>query len=85
MNDPRITALKSKLNTTFNPSFLDIIDDSHLHVGHVGAEDNKLHITIKIKAKALENLNRIQQHKMIYSSMSKEIESHFHAISIIIL
>ncbi|MAH61136.1 MAG: BolA family transcriptional regulator [Legionellales bacterium] len=85
MIDPRITALKDKLNSAFKPSFLDIIDDSHLHVGHAGAEDNKLHITIRIKAKALDNLKRIQQHKMIYSSMSKEIESHFHAISITIL
>ena len=85
MIDPRIIALKDKLNSAFKPSFLDIIDDSHLHVGHAGAEDNKLHITIRIKAKALDNLKRIQQHKMIYSSMSKEIVSHFHAISITIL
>ena len=48
MTDKRIIELQEILIDRLKPSYINIIDDSHLHVGHVGAEDGKLHITIEI-------------------------------------
>ena len=84
MIDHRIVELEEILIKNFKPTFLKISDDSHLHVGHAGAEDGKLHITISITSKMFLGLSRIKQHRAIYDKM-KSIKENFHAVSIKII
>ncbi|MAJ82138.1 MAG: BolA family transcriptional regulator [Legionellales bacterium] len=84
MTDKRITELEQILTKRLQPSYIHIVDDSHLHVGHVGAEEGKLHITIEISSGKLNDMKRIEQHRLIYEQM-KSVEHHFHAVSIKII
>ena len=84
MTDKRIIELQEILIDRLKPSYINIIDDSHLHVGHVGAEDGKLHITIEISSSKLNDMKRIHQHRLIYKQMDS-VKHHFHAVSIKII
>ncbi len=37
MNERRISAIRQALEKQFDPEYLDVEDESHLHEGHAGA------------------------------------------------
>ena len=84
MSQDRIAEVKVRLGT-LQPSYLDVIDESHLHVGHPGAQSGMSHIRIKISSKALENLSKIKQHQCIYKALGTMMQTDLHAVAIEII
>lgn len=82
MIDPRIQLIKETLIDAFNPMRVDVIDESHLHVGHPGATPGKLHIAIIIESEALDGLSKLKQHRLIYQALGDFITHDLHAIRI---
>lgn len=76
--------IEAKLLSTLSPSFLEVIDESHLHVGHAGAQSGKGHFKVIISSEMLTGLNRIQQHQLVYKSLGSLMETEIHALSIVI-
>lgn len=86
----RCSRIRKKLDA-LKPHYLEIIDESHLHDGHIqfpafSAYDNKIlqetHIRLKIAADSLKNLSLINQHKLINQILSDEFKCGLHALSI---
>lgn len=77
-----IEQISEKLRNSMDIEHLEIIDDSHLHIGHREATADKLHITINIQSKELSNLNRLQQHRKIYNALGTHVSKNLHAIRI---
>ena len=73
----RVTALLS-------PMHLEIIDDSHKHVGHAGNAGGG-HFTLIISAEKLNGLSKLESHRLIYSAVSDLIPAKIHALSIKII
>ncbi len=74
--------IEEKLKTALSPSYLEVIDESYLHKGHVGARpEGETHFRIVIEAEILKNLPSIKRHKLIYEILSEEMKI-IHAISI---
>ncbi len=48
----REARLRERLESRFAPTFLHILDESHLHAGHTGAADGRGHYRGKILAPA---------------------------------
>lgn len=68
-----------------NPTVLDVIDESSKHIGHSGYNPNGIsHITVRISSPLFIGLTRINQHKLIYNTLS-DFYSQIHAISITII
>ena len=63
------------------PSQLDIIDDSHLHIGHAGNTGGG-HYRLVIAAPSLVGLSRLAQHQRIYGCLQDLIPTHIHALQI---
>lgn len=84
-NEARIQEMTRRLTAEFAPSKLEIIDDSHLHVGHAGAKDGRGHFSLHIKANALEGKNRIAQHRLIYAALGDLMTTDIHALTIRVL
>lgn len=82
MIDPRIQLIKDKLIDAFKPSQVDVINESHLHVGHPGATPGKLHIAIMIQSEAFDGLSKLKQHRLIYQTLGDFITNDLHAIRI---
>ncbi len=82
MNEARIEKMKGLLEENFSPIHLEIIDDSHHHIGHAGAKNGAGHFTVKICSEAFSGKTLIQRHRMVYSVLDSMMHSDIHALSI---
>jgi BolA protein len=69
------------LTESFSPTALTIEDESHLHAGHAGAKEGG-HYRVKITAQQFEGLNRIERHRLIYSTLHPYLQNGIHALAI---
>lgn len=83
-NQARIQKIKEKL-AAIEPTILIITDESHQHIGHVGAKSGAGHFKVEIQAKALDELTKIQQHQKIYQLLASMIGPDIHALKIKVL
>ena len=52
--------IRSKLTEAFAPNRLEIVDESHLHEGHVGARpEGQTHFRVEIVSAAFDGLSRV--------------------------
>ena len=77
-----IEKIRSKINSSFNPDQLSLIDNSHLHSKHKSFDPKKFHIKIIIKSKKLEKMNKVAAHKEIFSVLEDEMKNKIHALEI---
>lgn len=80
-NSQRIAMIREKLEASFNPSRLEIIDESHKHAGHAGAKGGG-HFVVHIVAEQFAGKNPIQRHRMVYDAMGELMQTEVHALSI---
>jgi BolA family transcriptional regulator, general stress-responsive regulator len=81
----RITLIRERLETTFSPSYLEVIDDSAAHAGHAGAQSGAGHFTVKITCDAFDGQTKVSNHRAIYQVLHDLIPEEIHALSIHIL
>jgi BolA protein len=81
-NEERIALIKTRLTKALSPDSLEIIDESHQHIGHPGAQSGAGHFALKIKATALSGQSRVKQHQVIYAELQDLIPDEIHALSI---
>ncbi|MEO1553623.1 MAG: BolA family protein [Pseudomonadota bacterium] len=71
------------LTKVFAPSALDVVDDSHKHAGHAGAQpEGETHYTVKIVSSAFEGLSRVAVQRAVMDALKDEFDSGLHALSI---
>ena len=63
-----------KLKQNFNPSLLNVEDQSEMHRGHAGwNEKGESHFHIRISSSLFSGLSRIKQHRAIYEALTKKL------------
>ncbi len=78
----RAHRIRSALQS-LDPTELDVIDDSEKHRGHGGwREGGETHYTVRIRARALEGLSRVDCHRRINALLASEFERGLHALAI---
>ncbi len=78
----RAAILRKRLESRFEPAFLDILDESHLHAGHSGSADGRGHFRVKIVASAFLGLSPLARHRLVYAAVADLLESDIHALAI---
>lgn len=78
----RISIIKQRLENTFLPTQLDVIDDSEKHKGHPGASGGAGHYTVVIAAHCFQGKPRIVIHREIYDVLNDLIPHEIHALRI---
>ncbi|WP_417446774.1 BolA family protein [Kangiella sp.] len=81
-NSQRLERMQQMIQNTLKPEQLEVIDDSHKHIGHAGAKEGKGHFTVVIKSEALEGKRMLQQHRMVYEALGDMMETDIHALAI---
>ena len=75
--------ITEKLIKSFNPDFLEVIDESENHRGHSGfIEGQQTHFQIQISSENFGEMSRIKREREIHKSLGEEIIKSIHAISI---
>ena len=78
----RVELIRQRLNRALAPTDLDVIDESHLHVGHPGARDGRGHFRIRIVSPVFHALPRLARHRRVYAALGELMETDIHALSI---
>lgn len=79
--EDRIKAIETQLKAVFNPTALEIEDQSHEHAGHKSA-GGAGHFKVTIQSDKLESLSLVQKHKAIYQALDGLMQNDIHALSI---
>lgn len=82
MTQDRIDRIRALLEARFSPVELEIIDESHLHVGHPGARDGRGHFRVRIVAEQFSGKPPIQRHRMVYEALGDMMQTDIHALSV---
>ncbi len=77
---PTADQLKERLVAHFGDS-VQVTDDSHLHVGHAGAQGGG-HYSVKICSQRFTGLNTLARHRLVYDSVADWMPHAIHALSI---
>lgn len=78
----RLDTIRERLTSALHPTHLEVIDESHLHIGHAGAKDGRGHFRVVISCPAFEGIRSIQQHRLIYAALGDLMTSDIHALAI---
>jgi BolA family transcriptional regulator, general stress-responsive regulator len=72
-----------KLTAAFAPQSLEVVDESHQHVGHAGHRPGgETHFRVRIVAEVFRGKSRIDRHRMINQALSGELAGGVHALAI---
>ena len=78
-----IDAIQDKLTAAFQPTRLEIVDDSDRHAGHSGArEGGESHFNVTIVAPAFAGTARVARQRMVYHALADELAGPVHALSV---
>ena len=75
--------ISKKLHDAFAPEHLDVIDESHLHEGHMGHQPGgETHFRVNIVSDGFEGKSRIERHRMINAALAAELAGPIHALAL---
>jgi BolA protein len=81
MTAARIEMIRERLTREFSPLNLDIVDESHKHIGHASA-GGAGHFAVEIVSDAFAGKNLIQRHRLVYDALDDIMNTEIHALSI---
>lgn len=80
----KVALIQERLTNAYQPTFLNVIDESEAHIGHAGHQGGGRHFAIEITADSLKTLPRVAAHRKIYALFTDLIPDEIHALRIII-
>ena len=76
-------AIQVKLTAAFQPTRLEVEDDSARHHGHAGAAPGgESHFNVTIEAAAFAGQPKVARQRMVYRALSEELAGPVHALSV---
>lgn len=85
MSKQELIELVTQRMQTLNPTYFDLIDESHLHEGHAGAKGGASHFRVVIASEQFDNLNTVARHRLIYQQVNDLMPLPIHALAIEII
>ena len=83
-NVPWQPLIEQVLHQQFEPTYLEVIDESAQHAGHSGATESGMnsHFRVRIASSHFENISRVQRHRLVYDSLQEFLDNGLHALAI---
>jgi len=74
--------IEKKLRKNIDLEKLEIIDNSHKHIGHKFFSKEKFHLHVKIKSSFLRSQTRLNAEKLVMNVLKDEFKNKIHALEI---
>ena len=75
--------IEQKLTEYFAPSKLEVLDESSLHAGHVGAKpEGETHFRVRMTTEHFLEKSRLEAHREVHKVLKLELEEHVHALAL---
>lgn len=76
-------AIRHKLTAAFQPTRLEIEDESARHHGHAGARPGgESHFNVLIESQAFAGSPKVARQRMVYRALAEELAGPVHALSV---
>ncbi|BDU53042.1 BolA family protein [Limnohabitans sp. INBF002] len=77
-------ALTQRLQERLNPVFVEVLDESAAHAGHVGANETGFgtHFRVRIQSPLFTAKSRVARHRLVYDALQEYIDQGLHALAI---
>ena len=73
----------SKLQKHLEPSFIEVIDESHLHANHnPNAKNGGTHFKVKIISNTFKDKSKIEKHRIVHEILDYELKNGVHALTL---
>lgn len=72
-----------RLEKSFQPRVLEVVDDSARHAGHAGVEgaSGETHFNVKIRAAGFADQSRVMRHRMVHKALG-DLVPRIHALAL---
>ena len=77
----RQTRITAKLRAAFEPTHLEVVDESHLHAGHAGAKSGAGHYRVEIVSERFAGVGRLERQRLVFAALEAEMGPEIHALS----
>lgn len=75
--------IRDKLMITFEPTRLDVINESHLHAGHRNSPGTgESHYRVLIVSPAFAGKSRVARHRLVNEALADELKGRVHALAL---
>ncbi len=75
--------IRHKLQQSFAPDVLDVIDDSEAHRGHAGYSDGgQSHFNVVIRAPVFGAMTRLDRHRAVHRALGTDLVGRIHALAL---
>ncbi len=77
-------AIHERLAERLTPTHLEVLDESHQHAGHAGADGTGFgtHFRVRIASPLFAGRPRVAQHRLVYDAAQDFIARGLHALAI---
>lgn len=77
-------AMRERLAELLSPTRLEVLDESHAHAGHAGADGSGFgtHFRVRIASPRFAGLSRVARHRLVYDALQVFIHRGVHALAI---
>lgn len=77
-------AIRAHLSDTFQPTALEVVDESHAHAGHAGSDGTGVgtHFRVRIACGAFAGRTRVAQHRLVYDALRGFLARGVHALAL---
>jgi BolA protein len=79
---PTVDEIRARLLAAFPDAELEVVDDSHHHVGHAGAAGGAGHFSVRIVSSRFEGLRTVARHRLVYDALHDWMPHRIHALAI---
>ena len=75
--------IREKLLGSFQPTRLEVINESHLHAGHGGSPGTgESHFRVLMVSAQFTGKSRLQRHRLVNEALAAELEGKVHALAL---
>ena len=77
--------IRQKVTAAFQPTHLEVVDDSARHSGHAGAHADgggETHFNVAIESAVFAGKSRVERQRIVHAVLADELKERVHALSL---
>jgi len=77
------TRIRERLEKSFSPTRLEVVNQSQLHHGHAGSPNSgQSHFSVHVVSARFAGCSRLKRHQLVNEALAAELRDGVHALAI---
>jgi BolA protein len=81
-NAERARRIEALLRERVGATRVEVVDESHLHAGHAGAQGGAGHFRVRVVSPRFAGLSRVEAQRLVYAALADLIGPDIHALAL---